>query len=229
MVKAIALYTGGKDSHYALLKTLRSGINVKALIIVESRRQDSWMFHTVNIRNAVEHAKILSIPYVVIKVSGVKEAEVAELSQGITESNLLDEDTEYIISGAVASRYQKIRVDKLARELGLKHYSPLWGMPQEELLKEEVEELTFIITAIQAFGLPLKWLGTPVTKGNVNALIKDIRKYSISPVGEGGEFETYVISSPLFNGKAVVIHKASMVCLPEQFTGYYILEDVSWQ
>jgi len=226
MRRAVALYTGGKDSHYAIIKALESGIMITCLIIVRADREDSWMFHTVNVDQSILHAKLMGIPYLTLRVSGIKELEVKELKEALRDKALMHTDkVQYLVTGAVASKYQKNRVDMLAKELGLEHYAPLWGANQDKLFLEEASTLSFLITAVQAYGLNSELLGRPITRGLAEKLLSRFKRYSISPVGEGGEFETFVISSPLFKGKSIAIRKASLVWNPNTFTGYYIIED----
>ncbi|MEM3948860.1 MAG: ATP-binding protein, partial [Zestosphaera sp.] len=126
MKSGVALYTGGKDSHYALIEALRRGVQVDLLIIVIPAVTDSWMFHTVNISLSQLHADLMGLNKIVVQVSGVKEREVREI---ISSLRVLDLNMryDYIVSGAVASKYQKDRVDLIAEELGLRHMPPLWG------------------------------------------------------------------------------------------------------
>ena len=226
MHKALALYTGGKDSHYAIIKALEKGIMTTCLVIVISDREDSWMFHTVNIEHALLHATLMGIPYVPVRVSGAKEIEVEELKHALEGLTTLHVDgVEYLITGAVASQYQKKRVDKLAEELGLEHYAPLWGSNQDELFLQEANTLRFLMTAVQAYGLSKELLGKPITPSLAVRLLPKFQRYSISPVGEGGEFETFVISSPLFKGRSITIRRASIAWNPNAFAGYYRIED----
>jgi len=222
----LALYTGGKDSHYAIIESLKKGVVVNDVLIVSSLRSDSWMFHTVNIKLAKLHSKLMRTNYLSVKVSGIKEVEVRELVKAIKDKVRFSK-YDYLISGAVASQYQKARVDALADELGIKHLAPLWGRNQETLLMEEISELDVIITAIQAYGLGQKWLGKLLSKRVVKEFLDLCRKYGISPVGEGGEFETLVLSSPLFKGKGLRIRKAEIRYYPQHFWGIYEVKDVS--
>ncbi|MCD6324187.1 MAG: diphthine--ammonia ligase [Desulfurococcales archaeon] len=221
----VALYTGGKDSHYAVMEALKRGVIVKRLVIVVSRKQDSWMFHTVNIGIAEMHAELMGMESLRVEVSGVKEVEVEELAQALEESGFLD-GCDYIVTGAVASSYQKSRVDDLARRLGVKHLSPLWGRDQEALMREEIRNLSFIVTAVQAYGLPLKLLGKVIRESELPTLLAAKRKYGVSPVGEGGEFETLVITSPLFRGGGVRVRKARAEIYPNLNAGFYVIEDL---
>ncbi len=225
MEHAIALYTGGKDSHYAIIKALEEGIITDLLVIVTPQRSDSWMFHTINIRFARLHALLMRKPYIVVNVSGIKEKEVGELRAALKKLEVQHDRVRYLISGAVASRYQKRRVDTLCRSLGLEHISPLWGYNQSDLIMEEAEHLAFIITAVQAYGLSLEWLGKVISSWNVDELVREAERAGVSPVGEGGEFETFVIRSPLFKRSGIAIRRASIVRIPQQFAGYYSIAE----
>ncbi len=224
MLKGVALYSGGKDSHYAVLEALRSGIRVELLVITVPKLRDSWMFHTINVAWAKLHAEAMGIPYTVSEVSGVKEVEVRELLGVLREISESVLDFDVIVSGAVASRYQKKRVDAVARELGVEHFPPLWGRSPVDLLRSEIRELSFIVVSINAYWLDLGLLGKVVREADVPYFRRVYEKYGVSPVGEGGEFETFVINSPLFR-KSVAVRKARVVRKPEVGVGYYIIED----
>lgn len=219
MRKGVALYTGGKDSHYALIEASKEGIHVDLLLVVVPAVDESWMFHTVNVRLSQLHANLMSFGELVVQVSGVKEREVREVISSLKGMNL-SAKYDYIVSGAVASKYQKERVDLIAEELGLKHVAPLWGRNQEALLREEVRSLSFIVTAIQAYGLSFKWLGNVVNEERLKYFLDDIRRASISPVGEGGEFETFVVTSRLFRGGMLYINSTDLVTYPQHGLGY---------
>ncbi|MEM0014414.1 MAG: diphthine--ammonia ligase [Zestosphaera sp.] len=223
MKSGVALYTGGKDSHYALIEALRRGVQVDLLIIVIPAVTDSWMFHTVNISLSQLHADLMGLNKIVVQVSGVKEREVREI---ISSLRVLDLNMryDYIVSGAVASKYQKDRVDLIAEELGLRHMPPLWGRDQESLLNEEVKSLSFVVTAIQAYGLNLRWLGSVINAVRVKDFLSDVRNASVSPVGEGGEFETFVVTSRLFRSGGLYINSAELVTYPQHGLGYYYIK-----
>ena len=66
-----------------------------------------------------------------------------------------------------------------------------------------------------------------MSKGSVKEFLEICRKYGISPVGEGGEFETLVMRSPLFHGMGLRIKKAVLHYYPQHFWGVYEVRDVS--
>ncbi|HDN75968.1 MAG TPA: diphthine--ammonia ligase [Acidilobales archaeon] len=225
----IAFYSGGKDSHYAIIKALMDGIVVKYILTVNPQRIDSWMFHAVNTKWVKLHSRAMSLPIIELRVSGLKEIELNELRSQIKDyiDMLKHSNIEYLVSGAVASRYQKERLDALAEELELKHYTPLWGLNPLKVLNEELDTLSFIFVAIQAYGLNPSLLGKVVSKDDLTLMEKYYKDLGVNPIGEGGEFETFVIKSPLFRGKGISIRKAELVWNPYQWSGYYVILDAS--
>jgi ABC transporter with metal-binding/Fe-S-binding domain ATP-binding protein len=220
-VDLLALYTGGKDSHYALMRAVEEGHTVKCLITAEPARQDSYMFHAVNARWALLHGEAMGVPHYLVEVSGVKEREVEELGEVLARYRR-ECGAEGVLTGAIASRYQKERVDRLAERLGLAHVAPLWGRDQGELLLAEAASEEFVIVAVMAMGLDARWLGARIGPREAEALLSLSKRYGFSPVGEGGEFETYVVASPLLRGKRVEILEADTYWSPAGWGVYAI-------
>ena len=105
-MRVAVLYTGGKDSHYALLKALDQVHDVVCLITVVARREDSYMFHTVNVKWSLLHGEAMGTPQHLVEVSGEKEREVEELALHM-ERLVQRCQLEGLVTGAVASTYQK--------------------------------------------------------------------------------------------------------------------------
>jgi len=177
----------------------------------------------VNIKWSILHSKLLGIDYELMESSGLRDYEVLELRRKF--NNLRSYGFKYVVSGVISSNYQKKVIDSLCNELNLIHITPLWGLNNYELLKTEVKLLEFIIVAIQAYGLDTKWLGEKLTINNINEFINICDKFGINPVGEGGEFETFVVSSPLFDNKRICIKSCRKVWYPNQWVGYLIIEN----
>jgi len=221
---AVALYSGGKDSHYSLVLSYRAGIIPHVLVTAVPRREGSWLFHEVNVLWSRLHGEAMDIPLHFIEVSGRRDEELKELKVGLSSILNLYPGVDYLVTGAVRSRYQLERFKELAEELGLRLVAPLWGADEVALLRTESEELGFIVTAVQAYCLDYGVLGNPHTGEVLKSLLKAYRECGVSPVGEGGEFETFVIRSPLFRGTSVAISKARKVIYPMMYVGYYVIE-----
>jgi predicted ATP pyrophosphatase (TIGR00289 family) len=148
-------------------------------------------------------AKALEIPLVNAVTSGIKEKELKDLKKLLASL-----DVEAVVTGAIASSYQKERIDKLCDEIGIASIAPLWN--QEPLtLMNELLDLKFkvIVVGVYAHGLDEKWLGREITKETLEELVELNKKFQISLVGEGGEYESLVIDAPIFK-KYIEIVKA---------------------
>lgn len=199
------LYSGGKDSHLALYRLLSEGHEVASLLTVIPARSDSWMFHRPNVELVGLQAKSMNLPWVCIRVSGEKEKEVAELIPFLSNlKNILKIDG--LATGTIASGYQKSRIEKLCNILGIKSFSPLWGVPELELLTEILNrKFEVYFTSVSAEGLDKEWLGKVLDRSRVKRLLQLKEKYGLNPSGEGGEYETFVCDSPLFGKKLRIL------------------------
>jgi len=199
-MEVAALITGGKDSALALYKAMRK-YSVKYLVAMIPQREDSWMFHYPNIHMVDFFAEATEIPLVKAETAGIKEEEVEDLK------NLLAKlDVKGIVSGAVASTYQKRRIDRICQQLSLEHIAPLWHEKPENILNELLKNnFEVIIVGVYALGFNENWLGRKIDEKTVKELLALKRKYGISPVGEGGEYESLVLDAPYFKGKIRIL------------------------
>jgi predicted ATP pyrophosphatase (TIGR00289 family) len=205
-MRVAVLATGGKDSTLALQKVLDEGYEVKCLVSMIPLREDSWMFHYPNIHLVDLFSEAVEIPIVKAETSGIKETEVEDLKRVIEKL-----DIDAVVSGAIASNYQKTRVEKICEQLGLRCLTPIWQKNPYEIL-EEIVNLKFhtIITGVYAYGFNKEWLGRKIDQKTIEALKELNRQYGVSVVGEGGEYETLVLDAPFFK-KRIKVVKAEKV------------------
>ena len=191
---------GGKDSTFSIFKTKQAGYEIKYLATIHSKNPDSYMFHTPNVGLTLMQSRCLNIQLVSKESSGEKEKEVKDLE--ILLNNL---DADGVVCGAIASKYQKERIEKVCENLKLKLLTPLWGMNSEELLREIVKSgFEVIITAVAADGFDESWLGRKIDEKCIEDLIQLNKKFGINVSGDGGEYESLVLDCPLFTKKLVI-------------------------
>jgi ABC transporter with metal-binding/Fe-S-binding domain ATP-binding protein len=200
-VRVAVLATGGKDSVLALYHVLKEGYEVKCLASMIPQREDSWMFHYPNIRLVDLLAEAVEIPIAKAETSGIEEEEVEDLKRLIQRL-----DVGGVVSGAIESTYQKTRIEKICRQLGIACITPLWQRLQQDILAE-ILSLRFevIITGVYAYGFDRDWLGRKIDETTVEDLVELNRKYGVSLVGEGGEYESMVLDAPLFKKRIKVV------------------------
>lgn len=200
MMKIVALFSGGKDSTFSVYIAKQYGWDVTHLVTLLPKNKNSWMFHTINIHLADKLAEAMDIPLIKRITKGEKEEELEDLKKILSEL-----DIDGVISGAIASEYQRTRIEKICYELGIKSFTPLWHKSQELILRNEVDAgFKIIIVGVFAHGFTESWLGKTIDELCIDELLKLQKKYDINIAGEGGEFETLVLDCPLFKKKLVL-------------------------
>lgn len=192
------LFSGGKDSTFAAYLEKKQGHELTCLISLFSENQESYMFHTPNIKLVEKQAELMQLPILIDTTKGEKEKELVDLEKVIKKAKE-KYHIQGIVTGALHSDYQASRIQKICDELNLKCLNPLWHKDEiqylEELLKNKFK---IMIVGVFAFPLDKTWLGKTIDKDFINKAKELKEKYKIHPAGEGGEFETLVIDCPLF-------------------------------
>jgi predicted ATP pyrophosphatase (TIGR00289 family) len=200
-MRVAVLATGGKDSTLALYRVLRLGYDVKCLVSMIPLREDSWMFHYPNIHLMDLFAEAVGIPLVRGETSGAKEVEVEDLKRVVAGL-----DVDGIVSGAIASNYQRARIEELCKQLRLKCLTPLWHESPISILREILDlKFEVIITGVYAYGFSKEWLGRKLDMKTFEALIELNKRFGVSIVGEGGEYETLVLDAPFFKKRLKIV------------------------
>ena len=196
-MKLGVLFSGGKDSTYAAYLAKKE-YELSCLISVYSVNKESYMFHTPSIKKTEEQAKLIGIPIITWETEGKKEDELKDLEKAIRLA-IREYKIEGIITGAIQSVYQSLRIQKICNKLNIECFNPLWLKNEEEYLDEIIEnKFKVIITGVFAYPLDEKWLGREIDSDFIREIKELNRKYKLSIIGEGGEFETIVIDCPLF-------------------------------
>jgi diphthine-ammonia ligase len=194
-MKLAALLSGGKDSMYSLYLAGKDNEIVHTLSFV-SENQESYMFHIPNIHLVEEQAKLMDVPHTCVSTKGIKEEELDDIKSALVKLKK-EKNIEGIITGAVASVYQKSRIDKICEEIGLKSLAPIWGMPLGKGVEDMINAgFEIIIVAVGAPPLDEKWLGRTLDKKCLDELMILHQKYGINP--------SLVLNCPLFSKKIII-------------------------
>jgi len=203
-MKVAALFSGGKDSCLALWYALHQGWNVVTLISIHSENRDSWMFHYPAIAFTQLQAQSMDLPLVVVETAGERERELEDLTACLIDMKELL-GVEAVVSGVVASEYQRTRMDGICNRIGLRNFAPLWRKDPELLLRLQIElGFEIVITAVMAQGFSESWLGRRLDLGCLQDILHLNEKYGVHISGEGGEYETFVTYSPSFKSKIMI-------------------------
>ena len=215
------LFSGGKDSTMAVYAALEAKEDVKYLLSMKSKNDESYMFHVPNIHVTDLLSEALDIPIMSVETEGVKEEELEDLKAAFFD--LKNSGVEAIYTGALYSVYQKSRIEKLGDEVGLKIISPYWHVDELEYMRKIVSlGFKIMICGVAAWGLDESWLGRIIDDDTIDELVKLNEKYHVDIAFEGGEAETLAVDGPIFKKRIEILKYKKEWHLD---SGVFIIED----
>lgn len=230
-MRFVALVSGGKDSIYSTLECIRNGHELVACVHLgrpESVQEESYMYQTAAsevVRTLVEDC--LGVPLLLhqrvgrsvntsLVYDGGEEEESASPSTDEVEDLYValrrakeEFKIDAVSSGAILSTYQRVRIENVCSRLGLTSMSYLWRLaPQKELLKRMLDdgiEAVIVRAACPPGLMPRKHLNKTLRfLTDIGLLDKLHERFQFHVCGEGGEYESLVIDSPLHQKKLVL-------------------------
>ena len=205
----------------AVYAALEAKEDVKYLLSMKSKNDESYMFHVPNIHVTDLLSEALDIPIMSVETDGVKEEELEDLKAAFLD--LKDLGVEAIYTGALYSVYQKSRIEKLGDEVGLKIISPYWHVDELEYMRKIVSlGFKIMICGVAAWGLDESWLGRIIDDDTIDELVRLNEKYHVDIAFEGGEAETLVIDGPIFKKRIEILKYKKEWHLD---SGVFVIED----
>ena len=236
MVRFVALVSGGKDSVLSAAYAAAAGHTLACMANLRpantsTQELDSHMYQTVAHgaldalpacvgvpmyrRGIVGGSCVTTLQYE--RAEGEARADEVEDLYLLLRSVVRREaargiDIRAVSVGAVASDYQRLRVEDVCGRLGLTVLCYLWLRPQPQLLDDMVTcGLHAVLVKIAAFGITLDMLGQTLAEAR-DKLQELGREYGCHPCGEGGEYETLALDLPaLFTHARLVLDETQRV------------------
>ena len=216
------LYSGGKDSTFALQHAKEKGWNIKYLISVKPTRKDCFLFHYATVEQTRDLAKLLEIPHFYVKCKVADTAREANIVKDIVEKQQKKIKIDAVVLGgtglqetqlkSIQNVLRPLKVDAFASHAGEEH-----DLVMEEMLMEGYE---ILVTQIASEGLK-DWLGKRITKENFPQLKKDSVRYGFHIGFEGGYADTLVTDCPLFP-KRLVVEDMSII-YEDNYCGHVVI------
>jgi len=200
-VKLAALFSGGKDSTYATYLAEQMGHEVPELVTMVPKDPYAMLFHTLNLDLMPLHERSMARKIHQVRTSGDEKDDLAAL-----KAELEKMEVEGVVTGAIASDYQWDRINGICEGLGLRCFSPLWRKDQEMLLRDMVSAgVEAVIVGTFVEGMDRSWLGREIDDAAIEDLLALKGRFGINVSGEGGEYETLALSSPMHSRPIRVI------------------------
>lgn len=200
-MKVAALFSGGKDSTYAAYVAAQRGWDVTHLLSIHPEDRESMLFHVPNLHLTPLLARAMGLPLIEETASPGEAGELDALRRIFR-----DLDVDGIVVGAIASDYQQERVNRVAQEVGLRVFAPLWRHDPTRLVRDYLASgFEIVFSSVSAEGLDATWLGRRWDDSVVEDLLRLHESKGVHPCGEGGEFETLVLDGPTFRQRVEVL------------------------
>ena len=191
-MKAAALFSGGKDSLYAVYLVEKQGVTVDNLITLLPTLP--WPSpHAEN----VEALKILA------ESMGKRLTIVDFKIEGAFVEALKSLEVDALVAGDINVEAHLAGLKDVCNKTGLELLEPIYGRDTSELF-HEIFSLGFkaLITGVNLKYLGEEWLGFTISKETSAAFLS--KSGSVDPLGENGEFHTLVLECPLY-GKSFTV------------------------
>jgi ABC transporter with metal-binding/Fe-S-binding domain ATP-binding protein len=205
-LKLAALFSGGKDSTFAVYKAKQEGHDVVCVVTIFPLSDESQFLHYPNLTMTRLQTQSMKLPQLSSHtVSDDTTIELVELEFLLGQAKQVF-GIEGIVHGGILSEFQKNHFEDVCNKLNLKIISPLWGMDQKEYMKKLIQlNFKYIITSVSSDGLDDSWLGREITMDDVDTLEKLSLKHGFNLSFEGGEAESLVLNCPLFASPLKII------------------------
>ena len=187
-MKAAALFSGGKDSMYALYLVEKQGYKVDHLICLLPNLP--WPSpHAANAHCLAILADSMKKHFVTYDYRQSEEGLVQELKR-------LEVDA--LIAGDIDAEQHVTYLKKICGSAGVSLMEPLLGMNTHALLHEILSQgFKAMIVGVNVQFLDEKWLGYILSAETADFFLCQNSK--IDPLGEYGEYHTIVTECPLYS------------------------------
>jgi len=199
-MKLAALFSGGKDSTYAIHLAKHQGHDVKCMLSVFPKSDESHLLHHPNMKWTSLQSESMKIPQITIESRSDETSTELELIEKILVRAQNEYNVEGIVHGGIKSNFQKNNFENLCKKLNLKSVAPLWESEPKQYLDDLISSnFVFIISSVSSGGLDDSWLGKKIGKDELDKLHTLSEKFGFNLNFEGGEAETFVLNCPLFS------------------------------
>lgn len=214
------LYSGGKDSTYAIEYCQNKTWNIKYLISIKPSRNDCYLYHYATVELTKELAKILGYKQFYLNCDVTDPEKEAEIVKNVIKDNKVDA----LVLGGVGLQETQLRsLQKALIPLKVEVFASHAGEDHEKIFREMINKgYKIIITQIATDG-GKKWLGKEINESNFEELKKDSIKYGFNLIFEGGYMDSLVLDGPIFNKKLEILDSEKV--FESEYNGYIKIND----
>jgi uncharacterized protein (TIGR00290 family) len=197
-MKVAILYSGGKDSTFAIDLAKSKGWDIRYLLSVKPTRTDCYLFHYATVEHTQHFAQMLGVRRVLKACDVADPALEAEI---VKKAVLSEEPVDAVVLGGIGLQETQLRsIQKALLPHGIEVFAAHAGDDHVAVMKQMIAKgYKFMISQVAADGLDEHWLGRVLqSEKDVDALVACADRYGFHAGGEGGHYDTFTIDGPLF-------------------------------
>jgi len=204
-MKLACLFSGGKDSTFAIHLAQKQGHEVVCLLSVFTKSDESHLLHHPNLQWTKLQSESMNIPQLTASSDSEKTEDELSVLSTLLQKAKEKFNIEGLVHGGIKSQFQKEKFESLCAESDLMSLAPLWGTDPLQYMNELIDNnFNFIVTTVTSDGLDDTWLGKSISKSEIEILKELSEKFKFNLNFEGGEAETFVLDCPLFSNPITI-------------------------
>jgi len=210
-MKLASLFSGGKDSTFAIYLAQKQGHEVTCLLSIFTKSEESHLLHYPNLQWTKLQSESMNIPQLTIHSESDETDDELSALEKLLQNAKEQFHIEGFVHGGIKSQFQKEKFESLCSKLDLVAITPLWNTEPEQYMNDLLDsDFIFIMITVTSDGLDDTWLGKQITKSDIDTLKNLSVKFGFNLNFEGGEAETFVVNCPLFSN-SIKINKSKKI------------------
>ena len=199
-MKLACLFSGGKDSTYAIHLAKKQGHDVVCLLSIFPKSEESHLLHHPNLKWTKLQSESMKIPQLTISSNSDETADELIVMEKLLQNAKDEFKIEGLVHGGIKSKFQKEKFESLCVKLNLISLAPLWNTEPKKYMNDLLDSnFHFLMITVSSNGLDEEWLGKLILKSDIEILNNLSEKFEFNLNFEGGESETFVLDCPLFS------------------------------
>ena len=199
-MRLACLFSGGKDSTYAIHLAKKQGHDVVCLLSIFPKSEESHLLHYPNLKWTRLQSISMNIPQLTICSNSDETVDELIVLEKLLQNAKDEFKIDGLVHGGIKSKFQKEKFDILCAKLNLISLAPLWNTEPKTYMNDLLDSnFHFLMITVSSDGLDEEWLGKLILKSDIEILNNLSEKFGFNLNFEGGESETFVLDCPLFS------------------------------
>ena len=199
-MRLACLFSGGKDSTYAIHLAKKQGHDVVCLLSIFPKSEESHLLHHPNLKWTRLQSESMKIPQLTISSNSDETVDELIVLEKLLQNAKDEFKIDGLVHGGIKSKFQKEKFESLCVKLNLISLAPLWNTEPKKYMNDLLDSnFHFLMITVSSDGLDEQWLGKLILKSDIEILNNLSAKFGFNLNFEGGESETFVINCPLFS------------------------------